>query len=306
MVWTGSTNWSTTGLCTQMNNSVLIRDAKLAQVYLDQWKLLKDDKRTGRGGAAMHFGDALMESNNQAKTGSAGKTGKWTTWFTRTAGGPEMDEVTELINGAKKAILFLMFEPGTSGLLQVIQARLSPASSTYDKDLYVHGVVNTLKPDTQTESVEVVHAGANTPFELDIVQPEGVQKDFAGWAKEVTRREFLVQPAHGVIGFAINHSKVIVIDPFTDPVVVTGSHNFSKSASGKNDENLIIIKGNSGLAQRYAVNIMGVYQHYRWRAYLVECAAKGVSPWQGLRKDDKWQKADAEKDAELEFWLQEA
>ena len=39
-VWTGSQNWTKTGLCTQANNSVFIDDHKLAQEYRDQWDLL--------------------------------------------------------------------------------------------------------------------------------------------------------------------------------------------------------------------------------------------------------------------------
>lgn len=47
-------------------------------------------------------------------------------------------------------------------------------------------------------------------------------------------------------------------------VVVTGSHNFSKSVSSKNDENLLIIKGNKSLAQAYEVNILSVCDHYEF------------------------------------------
>ena len=41
-VWTGSQNWTKTGLCTQANNSVLIDDAELAEEYRKQWDLLKE------------------------------------------------------------------------------------------------------------------------------------------------------------------------------------------------------------------------------------------------------------------------
>src|SRR2546427_10294732 len=56
--------------------------------------------------------------------------------------------------------------------------------------------------------------------------------------------------------------------PFTKPVVVTGSHNFSSSASRKNDENFTIIRGNHDLALEYSVHILSVYKHYRWMVYL--------------------------------------
>jgi phosphatidylserine/phosphatidylglycerophosphate/cardiolipin synthase-like enzyme len=35
-VWTGSTNWTTTGLCTQLNNGLLVSDPDVAATYLEQ------------------------------------------------------------------------------------------------------------------------------------------------------------------------------------------------------------------------------------------------------------------------------
>jgi hypothetical protein len=304
MIWTGSTNWATTGLCTQLNNGILIEDKSLATVYKKQWKLLKDDKRTGkRGRKDMHFGEALTNSNNEMKSGTSTAIGKWNVWFTRTSERQDMQYVTELINSANDAILFLMFEPGDNGLLQVIQSRLSPASKYYNEKLYIHGVVNSLKKASfgKKVDVELVGRGANKPFELKVVEPEGAE-DLAGWANEVMRDDFIMGKG-GVIGHAIIHSKVIIIDPLTNPVVITGSHNYSNTASSKNDENMLIIKGNKSLAERYCVNIMSSYQHYRWRSYLKECKEKNISPWQGLKKSDEWQNKKIERNEELKFWV---
>lgn len=292
LVWTGSMNWASTGMCTQINNGILIEDPDVARVYFDQWELLRDDEEP-------YFGESLIEANDEAK-----EHGKYTVWFTRTSEAQDMDYLAGLINGAQKAILFQMFEPGTNGLLQVIQARLSPASPTYDPGLYVQGVVNTRtgaqKDGVQPTQVELVGNGvAKPPFDLKIIQPEGVREGFAQWAAEVTRSDFILGQG-GVIGHAIVHSKAIVIDPFTDPVVITGSHNFSASASNKNDENFVVIRGDRTLAERFLVNIMSVYQHYRWRAYLRESAEKGITPWQGLQKNDQWQR---DLSSELSFWL---
>jgi phosphatidylserine/phosphatidylglycerophosphate/cardiolipin synthase-like enzyme len=61
------------------------------------------------------------------------------------------------------------------------------------------------------------------------------------------------------------HSKVVLIDPFgQNPVLMTGSHNMGPKASQDNDDNLVIIENAPGLAAEYAVNIMGVYGHYKW------------------------------------------
>lgn len=40
-IWTGSTNWTPTGLCTQLNNALLVDDPDVATAYLAQWKALR-------------------------------------------------------------------------------------------------------------------------------------------------------------------------------------------------------------------------------------------------------------------------
>jgi hypothetical protein len=307
-VWTGSLNWAVTGLCTQINNGILISDKALAADYLHQWNLLAADHHLDNKGKVRHFGPELVNSNDAPQSGGTGAKGHWTAWFTRTSGGQDLDAIADVINRAKKAILFLMFEPGKAGILQIIQARLSPASLTYDPDLYMHGVANSIRADQSTVAVTTVTAGKADSFDLTVVQPEGVRSGFGSWAKEITRAEFLkssknAQGQPGVVGYAITHSKAIVVDPFTDPVVITGSHNFSHRASTNNDENFLIIRGNKTLAERYIVNIMGVYQHYLWRAYLLQCAKNGTKPASGLAEDGSWQKKHILHERERGFWI---
>lgn len=50
---------------------------------------------------------------------------------------------------------------------------------------------------------------------------------------------------------AIAHSKTILVDR---SVLITGSFNFTKSAEEKNAENLLVIKGNKPLVERYIKN----------------------------------------------------
>jgi phosphatidylserine/phosphatidylglycerophosphate/cardiolipin synthase-like enzyme len=77
----------------------------------------------------------------------------------------------------------------------------------------------------------------------------------AAWHKELLKA-----------GFAIIHDKIVVVDPFSpDCVVITGSHNLGYKASYSNDENLLIIRGNQALARAYAVHVLDVYDHYRFR-----------------------------------------
>jgi phosphatidylserine/phosphatidylglycerophosphate/cardiolipin synthase-like enzyme len=50
---------------------------------------------------------------------------------------------------------------------------------------------------------------------------------------------------------AIAHNKIMIIDGAT---VITGSFNFTKAAEEKNAENLLVIKGDSGLVKKYLAN----------------------------------------------------
>ena len=255
-MWTGSTNWTRTGLCTQTNNGLLVRNDAFAATYLAQWELLRDAKSA--------FPAKLVASNATPKKATL-RSGKADIWFTRTPKQVDLAAIDEVVNGARDAVLFLMFQPGGTATLASIRKRMEQPGR-----LYVKGVVSTLPPDNiddeKVVNVTTVGDAQRRRLSLDVIQPQGFSTPFAAWAATVTRKEFLTIQG-GVLGFAIVHSKVIVVDPFTKPVVITGSHNFSGSASKANDENFAIVRGNSDLALEYAVHILTVYQHYRWTAY---------------------------------------
>src|SRR6267378_137063 len=116
---------------------------------------------------------------------------------------------------------------------------------------------------------------------------------FTGWEKELLGASM------------VNiHSKVIVLDPFgANPVVMTGSHNLGFKASNANDDNLVIIEGNAPLAAAYAINIIAIYQAYRWNSY-VEAHRQDPRSWHGLVDNDQWQSSYLTGDRlnELKFW----
>jgi phosphatidylserine/phosphatidylglycerophosphate/cardiolipin synthase-like enzyme len=118
-------------------------------------------------------------------------------------------------------------------------------------------------------------------------------------------------------GHAIIHDKIVVIDPLSEEncTVVTGSHNLGFKASYANDENMLIIRGNRALALAYAVHVIDVYDHYKFRAVLEEqkrdamLAGKPVPKQptgQGfLDTDDSWEDPyiTGKKGKELDYFL---
>ena len=79
---------------------------------------------------------------------------------------------------------------------------------------------------------------------------------------------------------------MLVVDPFSnDPIVVTGSHNFSLSASSDNDENFIVVRGDRRLAEAYAVNIRNAWRHYASRVGNPHAKLRGVEYLRALLED---------------------
>ncbi|MCW2984065.1 MAG: hypothetical protein JWR63_1635 [Conexibacter sp.] len=292
-VWTGSTNWTRTGLCTQVNNGILLRSKPLADGFLQRWKDLRD-----AGDAAP---PTLADKAVTAKATIAGA--KVTAFFAPVHDQIDLQEAGARIRAAEQAVLFLMFNPGPRGtLLNDIVARASPLSEFYDETLCIRGVVND-DPGTKTTKIDGLF---KTSPQYEVVRAYNVQQDFAFWDAELRKLSGT---------WAMVHSKVIVIDPLGDhPVVMTGSHNMGPKASQSNDDNLVVVEGSAALARHYAVNIMGVFMQYHWRYNNRAAADKpgpdeqpghGPSQWAGLRDDARWSKGllDGARGREIAMWL---
>ncbi len=277
LAWTGSTNWSPTGLCTQLNNGVLIENHDVAEIYFEHWKKLRD--------AGNSFPESLISSNSNSPT----KANNIDIWFTRvkkpsvaTDLAVDIATLKQLVDNAANSILYVMFQPGLEPLKSIIERRK-------EQNFYVRGVVSTVIPSNK-EVFELSDENGKPPYTTDLIQPDGISKNFNWWVKEVTRGEFIPFKGRPGIGHAITHTKMIVIDPFTENCkVITGSHNFSKSASVGNDENFIVVEANKEMAEHYAVACMAIYNHYRWRAYVKDKLAAGQEIWSHLSNNPSWQ-----------------
>ena len=285
-VWTGSQNWTKTGLCTQANNSVLIDNRDVAAEYQAQWDLLKN--------AGADTPDNLEKSNSKPRDPKVGNT-PVRLWFTPTVGLVDLNEARKLIAGAKRAILFLMFNPGPKETLlnEIIK---TARAGTAGKRLYIHGAINQ-DPSTTANPVELFQKSNSEKADFEVVLPAAIDTITTFWRKELKQLPGT---------FAMVHSKVVLIDPFSaHPVLLTGSHNLGPKASGINDENLLIIRNAPGLAAAYVTNIMAIYNQYRWR--FRRQTQPQSKQWKGLKDGDLWQKgylkAGSEALREIDFWV---
>ena len=292
-VLTGSTNWTATGLCGQTNNLVIINSPDLAAKYFEYWKALKSDKSQ----------DEVLrqwcQANSFELTTASNSYKVWFSPNTKQRNKPvnpntpiDMQEVSTLINKAKKSILFLVFNPGSPSILEMIK-EVSKARVDTDP-LFVRGAISDAKLAKKVVT-QIFSTDATEKPDKYVVGDEhitgvaAIPGTFSYWEKELLK-----------LGFATIHDKLMVIDPFDDDcVVITGSHNLGYKASYTNDENMLFIKGNKSVAQAYAAHVLDIVNHFKWRYRLQAVMKKGMNEdqkramlekkWHDLDESDKWQ-----------------
>jgi phosphatidylserine/phosphatidylglycerophosphate/cardiolipin synthase-like enzyme len=89
------------------------------------------------------------------------------------------------------------------------------------------------------------------------------------------------------------HTKYMLIDPLgDDPLVITGSANFSDASTRRNDENMLLIRGDRRVADLYLTEFMRLFNHFQFRALAPARAATGpASARSFLAPDDSWKDA---------------
>jgi PLD-like domain len=288
-VWTGSTNWTDTGLCAQTNNTVIIDSSDVAKAYLDYWDRLMADKlptpKLLTAPLNSDQGKSLRKANETPRTARLGRT-DIQMWFspntptlgtpkTRTAP-PDLAVVFDLMKNAQDAIFFLVFNPGRtdaegSDVNTIVSAGID--FGRLDPKLLVMGAISdptalpgyqqppkdSKKPKNAPKIPQVAIFTPSGAANILMIRAAGIDDLIGDFQKEMLSA-----------GHAIIHDKIVVIDPLSEEhcTVVTGSHNLGFKASYANDENMLIIRGNRPLALAYAVHVMDVYDHYRFRAVL--------------------------------------
>ena len=330
-VLTGSTNWTTTGLCAQTNNALVIDDANVAQRYMDYWNQLKADELAHLKNSKVFQGPPMRSFDGKAKPpftidakppkGDGTTPSQLISYFSpntprqrsKSKGSEaepiDMKDLETRVIGAKHAVLFLAFIPGTPSI-----TNFAAEAQRKNKDLFVRGCVTApaaagtfyyaLRGSEPPKQQRVPKGQPKPPHkpvpqDVRVIAADALTKADAptGWVAEMLNA-----------GFAITHDKIVVIDPFADNcVVVTGSHNLGYQASYNNDENLVMIQGNRKLAMAYATHVLDVYDHFAWR-WRIRRGPK--SPDAFLKSTpDQWlqQYFDAQgniKTAQLKFWMQ--
>jgi phosphatidylserine/phosphatidylglycerophosphate/cardiolipin synthase-like enzyme len=310
-VLTGSTNWTSTGVAGQTNNALLIEDGDVAQAFMDYWERMRVDelkvpKPFSRGMTDSQQSAAFRTANSTAIDIKVGGQCNVQLWFSPNTPErrkpvsktkparvpPDLQEVYRLMRRAEEAILFLAFYPGQRG----VDCMIGEAIAIGDKDpgILVTGAVSSAQAmpnyvPSKKEEGEVVE-GADSPSTYDNAEGNVSIVRAAAIDDRNLLGDFGAEQlaARGRIG-AIIHDKLVVIDPRSkNPTVILGSHNLGYKASYSNDENMVIVRGDKALAEAYAVHILDVYDHYRFRAIETEIKRRNRKKKKGAKKLQSW------------------
>ncbi len=244
----GSTNFTHNGVYRQANVVHVVRREDVAQEYLDLFEVLFS-------GADVGATRRYVSENNPIDLERSPFAG-----FSPRSGGADLEAFAECIDAAKRDVLFCT----AFGLHDGIEKAL--LGEPHDPILRL-GLQNT------RSEITGFHRDRTAQFVATAMLPKGLE----GFLEETTA---------GQRGNILIHTKLVIVDFTSDsPTVISGSHNLSKSASEGNDENFLIVRGNTDVADCYGCELMRLYDHYRFRWFLKQGIEQGSA---ALKEDDSW------------------
>jgi phosphatidylserine/phosphatidylglycerophosphate/cardiolipin synthase-like enzyme len=264
-VWTGSTNFTDTGMLGQTNVGHIVTDGTVASAYLTYWELVKSDLTHKK----------MVEATVALSPNPPGAIAKKSTrtFFSPRIADNMLDWYAERVRNSRSlagiTLAFNVARPILSGLDTKSDAmRLAILENP---------------PTKEVDDAEFRNRG-KLAFSNGAILGKTFVKYKKGGAKvapvangELDKwyiEEELARPINNGHVFFV-HSKFVMIDPMSDdPLVCTGSANFSTNSLEGNDENMLLIRGDKRVADIYFTEFDRIFRHFYARNAINEIAAK--------------------------------
>jgi phosphatidylserine/phosphatidylglycerophosphate/cardiolipin synthase-like enzyme len=279
-VWTGSTNFTASGFLGQTNVGHRVADKTTAQQYLDYWRILTKDPAldAARAATAKLTPDPpecippqsiARVLSPRARSGMLDWYGRRmldaanSVWFTAAFGISQ--NLTTPIAQPRDQMRFVLMEKPTS----------AAAKKTLTRDIS-HVILSYGLPLGEMYKMKNGEPVARTRI-----------KDFA--LEKWFLKEELYRPKNDGFVFFV-HTKFLLIDPLSDdPLICSGSANFSAGSLLQNDENMLLIRGDRRVADIYMTEFDRIFRHFYFRDVANELAGgdrEADSIF--LCEDDRW------------------
>lgn len=267
-VWTGGTNFSDGGIFGHSNVAHVVKDGDVAAFFLNYWTALQSDYEL----------EQLTSSVEEiSSVPSADLVSGTSVLFSPRKNLDALKYYGSQALAAKDA-LFMTFAFGMNDIF---------------KDVYRNSTAGfrLALMEKKTRPYKKTQAGKKLIDENQIQElrnmPENIfaignfikTNKFDGWVKE--RLTGLNSNVNYI------HNKFMLIDPLSDdPIVIGGSANFSNASTIDNDENMLLVKGNTRIADIYLGEFMRLFSHFSFRESLGW--RKINEPPKPLRTDNWW------------------
>jgi phosphatidylserine/phosphatidylglycerophosphate/cardiolipin synthase-like enzyme len=246
-VWTGSTNISDGGIFGHSNVGHAVWDEAIAQSYADYWKRLADNTTPGK----------LRTPNSNATPLPAKKpaansiTPVFSARDDPKHDSPSLQWYADRMAEAKRIVCFTV----AFNLDKVFQTVLAKESN----------VLRYVVKDDDLGDGEIIGKDHDVLFAAGGKLEFGALKNFLGERDNPLNRNDYI------------HTKFMLVDPLgNDPIVVTGSANFSQPSQTRNDENMLVIRGDTRVSDIYFGEFMRIFDHHYARYLVKKIEAAGT------------------------------
>lgn len=257
-VWTGSTNLSDGGIHGQTNVGHWVRDAPTAAAFREYWALLATDPgalegKTPEGRAASAAFLAAVGAISPTLAADASIARGITPIFSPRKGLAMLQRYIELLDNAQSlACITLAF-----GINKAFKTALSDHTPTSPLTFVLLEKEDKPKKDSEEAWISL-NARQNIYKAWGSFLGDAVYQ----FAKETNAQKLKLNQHVSYV-----HSKFMLVDPLSaDPLVVTGSANFSDASTSSNDENMLIIRGDQRVADIYFTEFNRLFFHYYFRS----------------------------------------
>lgn len=237
-VWTGSTNISAGGIFGHSNVGHIIWDRTVARSFLEYWKDLEANLTPGK----------MRKKNRETSPLPVGRS-KSNSVIPLFSPRDEKDSIETLQWYAHR------MEDATRMICLTVAFNIDTIFQEVlcqENDVLRYIV----KDDDLGKDESIGHDG-------DILFAAG------GRLEDGALANMLKEPSNPLNSNRYIHTKYFLVDPLgDDPLVVTGSANFSRPSQRSNDENMLVIRGDTRVADIYFGEYMRIFDHHYAR-YLV-------------------------------------
>ncbi len=257
-VWTGSTNITEGAIFGHSNVGHVVREPAVAAEYLSYWEELAGDPEAGALRPAVEVATPVPEGAPEVGT---------STLFSPRSSTRALEWYAQRMGEAGSAV----FLTAAFGISEPIERVLEE-----DRD-YLRYVLL----EKEDEDMAVLSRDPDNRFAV------------GGTYGDIPLGRLLAERLTGLNSNVFYvHTKYALVDPLSDdPLVITGSANFSEPSTKNNDENMLIIRGNARVADVYLGEFMRLFNHFFVRDLVRRQQDPSYSRRTHLSTDDSWREA---------------